>query len=65
MFSITVAALAADEVAEARDRVFSSDFNEYRDAVVAYLGPDDQPAHESPDFWDEIRLQVLSGIEAG
>ncbi len=60
-----VAALAADEVAEARDRILSIDFNEYRDAVVAYLGPDDQPAHDSPDFWDAIRLQVLSGIEAG
>lgn len=58
-------AMAADEVAEARDRIFSIGFNEYRDAVVAYLGPEDQPSYDSHNFWDEIRLQVLSGIEGG
>jgi len=59
------AGLGADEVQEARERIFSIGFNEYRDAVITYLGPDDQPAHDSPGFWDEIRLQVVSEIEGG
>lgn len=58
-------AMAAEEVAEVRDRIFSISFEEYRDAVVAYLRAEDQPAHGSRGFWDEIRLQVLRGIGGG
>ncbi len=59
------AGLEAEDLSRARDRIFSIDFDEYRDAVVAYLGPQDQRAHESREVWDEIRLQVLSLIERG
>jgi len=55
----------AETLAQARERVFAIDFNEYRDAVVAYLAPEDQVAYESPELWDGIRLQVLARIEGG
>jgi len=59
------AGLPADEIAEARERILSIGFHEYRDAVVAYLGPEDQRTYDAREFWDEIRLQVLSEIEEG
>lgn len=59
------AGLSTEEVQEARERIFSIGFNEYRDAVIAYLAPDDQSAHGSPGSWDEIRLQVVGEIEGG
>jgi hypothetical protein len=48
---------------QARERVFAIDFHEYRDAVVAYLAAEDQPAYESRELWDEIRLQVAARLE--
>lgn len=57
------AGLAPADLEQARDRILSIDFDEYRDAVVAYLGGDDQLAHGSREVWDEIRLQVLALIE--
>jgi predicted nucleotidyltransferase component of viral defense system len=57
------AGLTASEVEKARERIFSIELEEYRDAVVAYLSPDDQPTYESPALWDEIRLQVLTRLE--
>lgn len=57
------AALTDEAKAAARDRIFSIDYAEYRDAVVAYLGPEDQAAYDLPDVWDEVRLQALALIE--
>lgn len=57
------AGLTPPEVERGRARILSIGFEEYRDAVVAYLAPDDQPTYASPDLWDDIRLQVLTGLE--
>lgn len=57
-----VAPSDAETLTMARDRLFSIDFDEYRDAVVAYMRAQDQAVHESRELWDEIRLQVLARL---
>ena len=58
-----VAPSDAETLTMTRDRVFSISFDEFRDAVVAYMAAQDQAVHESRQLWDEIRLQVLARIE--
>jgi predicted nucleotidyltransferase component of viral defense system len=53
----------AERLAEARERVFSISYDEYRDTVVSFLGPEDRAAHEDEAIWDEIRLRALSLLE--
>ena len=47
----------------ARERLFSLDYAEYRDAVVGFLDPGDQQTYGSVAAWDQIRLTALSVIE--
>jgi len=46
-----------------RETIMSIDYPEYRDAVIAYLGPDDQHSYDTPRMWDEIRLTVIARLE--
>lgn len=42
----------------ARDRVFASSFDEYRDLVVTYLDPDFVTMYDKKDEWDQMVLRV-------
>jgi hypothetical protein len=58
--------LTRDELAAARERLFSVEYEQYRDTVVSFLAPEDQNAYDSPERWDEIRLRaeaLLGGTE--
>lgn len=57
--------LTPDIVAQARDRLFAIEYEQYRDTVVAFLGPDDQPMYERPDVWDEIQIVVDTLLDRG
>lgn len=57
-------AIGSDHLSEARGRVYDLSFAQYRDTVVAFLEPQDRPAYDSHEFWDEIRLRVVSLIDA-
>jgi len=48
---------------KARERLFSLDWAEYRDAVVGFLDPEDQESYGSAAAWDQIRLAALAVIE--
>lgn len=50
-------------LAKASERVFEVGFDRFRDTVVAYLSPEDQPAYDNPAAWDEIRLKTSQFIE--
>ncbi|HBU69700.1 MAG TPA: hypothetical protein DEE98_04890 [Elusimicrobia bacterium] len=43
---------------KAVDNLFSVDFNQFRDTVVAYLTDEDRSVYNSPETWDEIKLKV-------
>jgi len=60
---VLTASVSKEEIEGVRDRIFSIGYQQYRDTVVSYLGPADQDAHDSPDYWDEIRLRALSVVE--
>ncbi|MGH9389225.1 MAG: nucleotidyl transferase AbiEii/AbiGii toxin family protein, partial [Vicinamibacteria bacterium] len=53
------------ELTLARDRVFSVDYDRYRDTVVAFLAPEDQSTYDSTEMWEEIRLRVEGLLESG
>jgi len=55
--------VSEEEIEGARDRIFSVGYQQYRDTVLSYLGPADQAAYDSPEYWDEIRLRALSVVE--
>jgi hypothetical protein len=57
--------LAPSTVQRARDTIYSLGYQQYRDTVVSFLGPDDRMAYDSPQIWDEIRLRVLAMFEGG
>ncbi len=46
-----------------RDTIYAMEFQQYRDAVVSFLGAEDRAAYDSPQIWDEIRLRVLAMLE--
>ena len=54
-----------EELHQARETVYSMDYNRYRDTVVSFLSPEDQPRYDSTQTWDQIRLVVISLIEKG
>ena len=56
---------AQAEIREGRERIFSVSYEQYRDTVVAFLGPEDRAAHDSSGVWDEIRLRAVSLLEQG
>ncbi len=47
----------------ARERVLAVGYEQYRDTVVAFLGPENRAAHDSSQVWDEIRLRALALLE--
>ncbi len=51
------------EFREARERIFAVTFEQYRDTVVNFLGPEDRAAYDSSGVWDEIRLRAASLLE--
>lgn len=53
------------ELMLARERVFSVDYDRYRDSVVAFLAAEDQSAYDSTERWDEIRIRVEGLFESG
>jgi len=57
--------LVPSAVQRARDTIYSLGYQQYRDTVVSFLGPDDRMAYDSPQIWDEIRLRVLAMFEGG
>lgn len=50
---------------EARSRAFDIGYDRYRDEVVTFLSAEDQPAYDSPEMWDEIRLVAIGLLERG
>ena len=54
---------APQEIREGRERIYSLDYEIYRDAVVNFLGPLDKAAYDSAQAWDEIRLRVVAMLE--
>lgn len=46
-----------------RDTIYALEYQQYRDAVVSFLGAEDRTAYDSPQIWDEIRLRVLAILE--
>ncbi len=57
--------LSPNEIRRARDTIYSLEYEQYRDTVVSFLGPEDKLAYDSPQIWDEIRLRVLAMFEEG
>lgn len=60
-----VTGFSAAELLEARQRIYSIGYEQYRDTVVPVLAPQDQAAHDSSEVWDEIRLRAVSHLEPG
>lgn len=54
---------APQEIREGRDRIYSLDYENYRDTVVSFLGPRDKAAYDSAQVWDEIRLRAVAMFE--
>jgi len=54
---------APQEIREGRDRIYSLDYENYRDTVVSFLGSGDRAAYDSAQIWDEIRLRVVAMLE--
>jgi hypothetical protein len=54
---------APQEIREGRERIYSLNYEIYRDAVVNFLGPRDRAAYDSAQAWDEIRLRVVAMLE--
>jgi len=48
---------------EAKSRIYSVDYEQFRDQVVSYLALDDQSQYCSPRIWDEIRLNAITFVE--
>jgi len=57
--------LSSRTILQARERIYSIGYEQYRDTVVSFLGPEDQAAYSSNQFWDEIRLRAISTLEHG
>ena len=60
-----VRSFTAEQLNEARERVFSISYEEYRSKVIDYLDGEDQLAFASPDVWDAIRLHAVGLLEMG
>jgi len=46
------------EMEKARERILEPDFETFRDAVAAYLAPEDRKTYAVPAVWDEIKLKA-------
>ena len=54
-----------DRLEEAREKVMSMSFDEFKGQVIAYLPPDDQAQYDSESVWDSIRLEVAESLGGG
>ena len=52
-----------DKLERAYENLFSVTFEQFRDSVVSFLSPDEQPNYSSSLFWDEIKLKVANLLE--
>lgn len=50
------------ELARAKDNILAPDFEMFRDAVAAYLAPENRKAYASPQIWDEIKLKAADFV---
>jgi len=55
--------LGSSTINQIRDTIYALEYQQYRDAVVSFLGAEDRAAYDSPQIWDEIRLRVLLMLE--
>ena len=55
--------LGPNAINQIRDTIYTLEYQQYRDAVVNFLGAEDRAAYDSPQIWDEIRLRVLAMLE--
>jgi predicted nucleotidyltransferase component of viral defense system len=55
--------LSRRAIPQARERIYAIGYEQYRDTVISFLGPEDRAAYDSSQFWDEIRLRAVSTLE--
>ena len=48
---------------KAYERVFEIEFEQFRDTVVSYLSPEDQPVYDNRQAWEDVRLKAANFIE--
>ena len=51
------------ELARARENILAPGFEMFRDAVAAYLAPEDRKVYAVPAVWDEIKLKAADFVE--
>jgi len=49
---------------KAQENIFLVEFPQFRDAVVAYLGPEEQKTYSSAGVWDEIKLKTSAFLQS-
>lgn len=57
--------LTPNAIRRARDTIYSVGYQQYRDTILSFLGPEDRIVYDSPQIWDEIRLRVLAMFNDG
>lgn len=50
------------ELARAREAILAPGYELFRDAVAAYLAPQDQARYARPEAWDEIKLKAAEFV---
>lgn len=53
------------ELVSARERVFSVEYEQFRDTVVSFLASEDQTTYDSKELWDEVRLRAVHLLDVG
>lgn len=56
-------ALPKDGLARVKESVLSPGFEMFRDAVAAYLSPEDGAMYAAPEAWDEVKLKAAGFVE--
>ncbi len=51
-----------EEIARARENILAPGFEIFRDAVAAYLAPEDRKIYAVPAVWDEIKLKAADFV---
>ncbi len=57
--------IVPEELHQAIERVYSLDFERFRETVACFLGAEDQVTYAQSQMWDQIRLVAISMIERG
>jgi len=61
--NVMLLTLTPKEKEIARERVYSIEYQQYKDQVVSFLCSEDQAYYSSHEVWDEIRLVAISLID--